>query len=436
MSPWQDDPGRGASGALTADVDARERRRSTRVLAIATGGFTVCFAVWVMFAIVGIPVRKEFGLSEGQFAFLAAIPILTGSILRVPFGILTDRVGGRLLFSALLVASAVPTYLVSRASSYGQLVVLAFFVGLAGVSFAVGIAWVSAWYPASRQGFALGMFGAGNVGASITKLLAPTLVTLIGAGGVAGGFVPGGWRLVPFAYTILLLATAAAVLVVAPRPDHKPAAGRSLRDVSRPLAVLRVWRFGLYYIVVFGAYVALSLWLPKYYVDVYDVGLRDAGFLTAIFIFPASLLRPLGGWLSDRLGARPVTYTAFVVMCGALIWLSFELGIVLFTALVAVVGVMMGIGKASVYRYIADYFPRDVGAVGGLVGAVGGVGGFVLPLLFAWAHDASGRAESTFLVLLVASLVSLIWLHLVVIKMRRDERRRSVAAASGEVVDA
>jgi NNP family nitrate/nitrite transporter-like MFS transporter len=413
--------------ASTTEAQASGER--TRVLVMATLGFTVFFAVWVMFAIVGIPLRKELALSDGQFALLVAIPILTGSILRVPFGILTDHVGGRRVFTALLVVTAIPTYLVSRASGYTELLVLAFFVGLAGVSFAVGIAWVSVWYPHRRQGFALGVFGAGNVGASVTKLLAPSLVALVAAGGVAGGIVPGGWRLVPFVYAFLLLATAVAVWVVAPGPDHRPAHGRTFREVSRPLLILRVWRFGLYYIVVFGAYVALALWLPKYYVDVYGIDLRVAGLLTALFIFPASLLRPLGGYLSDRVGARPVTYTAFIVLCLALSWLSFSMGIVLFTTLVVVVGVMMGVGKASVYKYIADYFPGDIGAVGGLVGAVGGMGGFVLPLLFAWAQAETGRPESTFVVLLGASVVSLLWLHVVVVIMRRDERRRRLAAA-------
>jgi NNP family nitrate/nitrite transporter-like MFS transporter len=409
-------------------VGRDERRDRNRVLAMATVGFTVFFAVWVMFAIVGIPLRKELGLSDEQFALLAAIPILTGSILRVPFGMLTDRVGGRRVFTALLVVTAIPTFLVSQADTYVQLVVLAFFVGLAGVSFAVGIAWVSAWFPSERQGFALGTFGAGNVGASVTKLLAPTLVTLLATAGALGGVIPGGWRLVPFLYAFMLLGTAVATWLVAPSPDHRPARGRSFREINRPLGVLRVWRFGLYYIVVFGAYVALSLWLPKYYVDVYDVDLREAGFLTALFIFPASLLRPLGGHLSDRFGARPVTYTAFVVMCGALVWLAFPVGIWLFTALVVVVGVTMGIGKASVYKYIADYFPRDVGVVGGVVGAVGGLGGFVLPLLFAWAQRRTGEPQSTFVVLLAASVVSLLWLHVVVVKMRRDERRGAATA--------
>jgi NNP family nitrate/nitrite transporter-like MFS transporter len=405
----------------------RELAARTRVLVVATVGFTVFFAVWVMFAIVGIPIREEFDLTDGQFALLVAIPILTGSILRVPVGILTDLIGGRLVFTSLLVVTAIPTYFISRASSYTELLVLAFFLGLSGTSFAVGIAWVSAWYPPERQGFVLGVFGAGNVGASITKLLAPTLVVLVPAAGAASGVVPGGWRFVPFVYTIMLLAMAAVMWTVAPGPDHRPARGRTFREINRPLRVLRVWRFGLYYIVVFGAYVGLALWLPKYYVDVYGVDLRLAGLLTALFIFPASLLRPLGGYLSDRLGPRPVTYTAFIVMCLALTWLSFDLGIVLFTVLVIVVGAMMGIGKASVFRYIADYFPRDMGVVGGLVGAIGGLGGFVLPLLFAWALAETGRPESTFIVLLAASIVSLVWLHLVVIKMRWDERHRTVA---------
>ena len=195
-----------------------------------------------------------------------------------------------------------------------------------------------------------------------------------------------------------------------------PRTAGTLREINRPLRDLRVWRFGLYYIVVFGAYVGLALWLPKYYVDVYGFEPATAGFLTALFIFPASLLRPLGGYLSDRLGPRPVTYTAFIVMCLALTsGCALGVGIVLFTVLVVVVGVMMGIGKASVYKYIADYFPRDVGVVGGLVGAVGGLGGFVLPLLFAWAQRDDRRPESTFLVLLVSALVSLIWLHVVVV---------------------
>ena len=395
----------------------------TRVLTLATAGFTLFFAVWVMFAIVGIPLRKELGLSDGEFALLVAIPILTGSVLRVPIGLLTDVLGGRVVYTALLLVTAVPTFLVGYADSYGTLVVLAFCLGLAGTSFAVGIAWVSAWYPRGKQGFALGTFGAGNVGASVTKLLAPLMVTLVAAGGAAGGVVPGGWRFVPFVYALALVAMAAVVWFVAPVPDLRPGRHRPLREMVRPLRVLRVWRFGLYYIVVFGAYVALALWLPKYYVDVYGLELQEAGLLTSLFIFPASLLRPLGGWLSDRVGARAVTYTAFIFMCLALGALAFPMSIRPFTALVVVVGVTMGIGKASVYKYIADYFPRDVGAVGGLVGAVGGLGGFVLPLLFAWAQGVSGRPQSTFVVLLVAGVFSLLWLHAVVWRMRVLEQR-------------
>jgi len=411
----------------TGLAETAAAKQGTRVLVLSTVGFTLFFAVWVMFAIVGIPLRKELGLSEGDFALLVAIPILMGSILRVPIGILTDRIGGRVVYSSLFFVTAVPTYLVSRADSYGMLLVLAFFVGIAGVSFAVGIAWVSAWYPRERQGFALGTFGAGNVGASITKLLAPTLVTLLAVGGIAGGAIPGGWRFVPFVYAIVLVLAGIAVWFLAPRPDHRPAQGRSVRDQLDPLRYLRVWRFGLYYVVVFGAYVALSLWLPKYYVDVYGFELRNAGFLTAIFIFPASLLRPLGGWLSDRVGARKVTYAVFGTMMAATLGLVVPMGPWLFTALVFVVGASMGIGKASVYKYIPEYYPKDVGAVGGLVGAVGGLGGFVLPLLFAWAHDVSGRPQSTFLVLFVLTVACLVWLHLVVRRMVRSARPETQA---------
>ncbi|MGI9539575.1 MAG: MFS transporter [Miltoncostaeaceae bacterium] len=397
-----------------AEADNRRLGPSGRVLLISTVTFTIFFAVWVMFAIVGIPLRDELDLSAGQFALLLAVPILAGSVLRVPIGMLTDRFGGKHVMVWLLIATAIPTLAVSYVDGYWAILALSFFVGLAGTSFAVGVAWVSVWFPAERQGVALGTFGAGNVGASITKLLAPTLVTLVAAGGLLGGLIPGEWRFVPFIYGIALLVTAVWVWFASPQGDPKPAHGRTLAEMSRPLGVLRVWRFGLYYVVVFGAYVALSLWLPKYYVDVYDQSLVTAGVLTALFIFPASLLRPVGGWLSDLFGARRVTFAAFTGIGLGSVVLFFPVSIAPFTAVIVLIGFAMGIGKASVYKYVPDYFPNDVGAAGGLVGAIGGLGGFFLPLMFTAALKITGNPESTFYVLFAFVAVSIAWLAYVV----------------------
>jgi MFS transporter, NNP family, nitrate/nitrite transporter len=435
------------TGDVTADARADAALASggsTRVLVYSTTAFTLLFAVWVMFAIVGLPLREEFGLTDEQFALLAAIPVLTGSLLRIPLGIATDRWGGRRVFTILLLVTAIPTYLVQFADSYVVLLVFAFLIGLSGASFAVGIAWVSAWYPADRQGFALGTFGAGNVGASITKLAAPVLLTAVAAGGALGGLVPGGWRFVPFVYSITLVAMAVALWLGTPRVDRRPAQGRAFGDLVRPMGSLRAWRFGLYYVVVFGAYVALALWLPKYYVDVFGLELARAGLLTALFIFPASLLRPVGGHLADRFGARRVMYLVFGVMAAASFLLAapeghvvvelpgrgagetaqilpWTMNVWLFTVLIVIIGVAMGVGKAAVFVYIPDYFPGDVGAVGGLVGAVGGLGGFVLPLLFSWAQGVTGMPQGTFMVLFVLIVVSFAWLHLTVLRMLQRE---------------
>lgn len=400
-----------------------------RVLTLATSAFTLCFAVWVMFAIVAIPIREELSLSEAQFALLAAIPVLTGSVLRVPAGILADRIGGRASMIGLLLATAVPTFLVSRVgtddpvTAYEQLLALALLIGVAGTTFAVGVAWVSAWYPPAHKGFALGILGTGNVGASITKLFAPSLVTLVAAGGLAGGIVPGGWRLLPAIYSLALVAMAAVIWLFAPRPDELPARGRGLIEMAKPLARARVWRFGFYYVTVFGAYVALALWLPKYYVEVYGLELHRAGLMTALFIFPASLLRPFGGTLSDRFGARTVTFASFAGIAATSAALCTPMGITAFTVLVCALGVSMGVGKASVYTYVPQYFPGDVGAVGGLVGAIGGVGGFVLPIVFAGAKTASSAPESTFYVMTALALASFAVLTAAVTRLRIAEAR-------------
>jgi len=432
---------------------------STRVLTLSTIAFTLLFAVWLMFGVLGVPIKEELHLDTVQFSWLTAIAILSGSIWRLPLGILTDRVGGRILMALLLLATAIPTFLVAYAHSFTQLMVCAFLFGIAGNSFSVGIAWNAAWADRTRQGFALGVFGAGNVGASITKLIGPALIALVPAS-TAIGFVPGGWRFVPVLYTALLIAMAVALWLASPTPDRHPGSGRPLRALLAPLAEVRTWRFGLYYVVVFGAYVALSLWLPAYYKRVFGLPLGKAALLTALFIFPASLLRPVGGWLSDRFGARPVTYAVFIAMLLACVPLAaparsagvplpfqtsaapdgalgFHVGLAQFVLLIEVLGIGMGLGKASVYKYIAEYFPNEVGAAGGLVGTLGALGGFFLPLGFGYLDKSSGHPESCFWIMGALVLACLVWLHTVVSGIRRRTLRvRPVSVDLGEGIGA
>lgn len=422
---------------------AREAGDRRKVLVLSTTAFTLMFAVWLMFGILGIPIRKEFGLTDVQLSWLSAVAVLNGSFWRLPAGIIADKFGGKRVLGTMLLLTALPAFAISQAQSYPLLLALAFLVGFAGNSFSVGIAWNSVWFPKNQQGAALGVFGAGNVGASVTKFIGPALIASLPAAGLLGGLMPGGWRGIPFIYGCLLILMGLAVFALAPRTDRFPGQGRRLADMLAPLRDVRVWRFGLYYVVFFGAYVALAAWMPKYYVDVFGLDLHDAALLTALFIFPASLLRPLGGYLADRFGARTATYGAFILMLLALLFMmmpsghivlyqpdglggvtnhevmQYQLGLWPFTLCLFLVGVAMGIGKAAVYKHIPEYFPKDVGAVGGLVGMLGGLGGFFLPPLFAYTKTLFGFPQTTFLVVFVITAVSLLWMHLVIHNMMR-----------------
>lgn len=414
---------------------------ANRVMWFSTAAFTLMFAVWLQFGILAIPIRKEFGLTDMQFGWLTAIAILNGSLWRLLFGIWSDRFGARKVMLLLMTATAGAAWLVSQAQTFWQLMGAAFLVGMAGNAFSVGIAWNSAWFPKGRQGFALGLFGAGNVGASVTKFIGPFLIAAVPTAGYYHGWIQGGWRFVPQLYAGMLALMILAVLVFTPWTERRPGQGRTFRQMLQPMRHVRVWRFSLYYVVVFGAYVALSVWLPKYYVDVYEVPLTTAALLTALFIFPASLLRPLGGWLADRMGARGLMYGVLMTLAACFFLLSlpfghivfyvpkaympsgtmealpFSMGIVPFTALIFLVGCAMGIGKAAVFKYVPEYFPHDVGAVGGMVGLLGGLGGFFLPLLFAWMGVLTKIPQTTFAILFLVNAASLFWLHLTVWRM-------------------
>ncbi|MDO5092188.1 MAG: nitrate/nitrite transporter [Propionibacteriaceae bacterium] len=410
---------------------------AVRVVTMSTIAFTLMFAVWLMFGILGIPIQEELGLSDEQLSWISAFAVLNGSMWRLPAGILTDRIGGRRVTLFMLFATAIPAYFVSVANNYVMLLVLAFLVGFAGNLFSVGTAWNSAWFVKDRQGLALGIFGAGNVGASVTKFIGPALITAT-SGAVFVFGVQGGWRLIPVIYAVLLVIVGVVTWLVVPRVDRAPGSSKPIREMLQPLRHIRVWRFSLYYVAVFGAYVALSAWLPKYYTDNFGISLRDAGLLAATFIFPASLLRPLGGWLSDRWGARGAMYWTFAGMLltsGLLIIPNNIITLVPFVLLVFLLGCAMGIGKAAVYKHIPEYFPDNVGSVGGLVGMLGGLGGFVLPPLFAYTKTWSGFPTSTFVCLFALVAACAIWMHVTILQMPRQGTTKSAAAVVAATIN-
>jgi MFS transporter, NNP family, nitrate/nitrite transporter len=398
-------------------------RSQRRALGLSTLAFTVCFAVWTIFSILGVALKDQLGLTETQFGLLIGTPVLTGSIVRIVLGIWTDRYGGRLVYTLTMLAAAVATALLVFAQTYEQFLLAALGVGLAGGSFAVGVAYVSRFYPQNKQGTALGIFGVGNVGAAVTKFLAPFVM------------VAFGWQAVALVWAAALavmaivfwLSTEDDPVLVKRRQEGAPQ--RSLAAEFAPLRDMRVWRFGLYYFFSFGAFVALTLWLPRYLIGVYGFDIKTAGMVAAAYSIPASIFRAYGGTLSDKVGARTVMYWTFGVSAIATFLLalppsdmivhgvtgSFSVNFALspwaFIALMFVLGFFMSLGKAAVYKHIPTYYPANVGAVGGLVGMIGGLGGFVLPLLFGWLNDVTGLWTSCFMALFVLVAVSFALMH-------------------------
>ncbi|RMH93778.1 NarK/NasA family nitrate transporter [Lysobacter pythonis] len=411
---------------LTANVTPGQRNRA---LWSSTFAFTVCFAVWTIFSIIGIQIKKDLGLNDTQFGLLAATPILTGSLVRLFLGVWTEQFGGRVVFSLVMLCGALATWMLTYAHTYVQFLLAALAVGVAGGSFAVGVAYVSKWFPQEKQGTALGIFGAGNVGAAVTKLLAPMVMVAYGWQGVARFWAAG------------LALTAIFYFVFA--KDDPGLTRRKAEGVKpvpfavqmRPLRNIQVWRFSLYYFFVFGAFVALALWLPSYLIGAYGLNVKTAGTIAAFYSIPASLFRIVGGWLSDKIGARRVMYWTLGVSAACTFLLSYPptryivdgaqgpiefrlaMGVVPFTILVFILGFFMSLGKAAVYKHIPAYYPDNVGSVGGVVGMIGGFGGFLLPIMFGAINDAIGIWSSCFMLLFVLVSASLAWMHFAIRRM-------------------
>ncbi|ACA19978.1 major facilitator superfamily MFS_1 [Methylobacterium sp. 4-46] len=404
------------------DPAAPASRDQGRALWLSTLAFTTCFAAWTIFSIIGVQIKKDLGLTDAQFGLLAGTPILTGSLVRLILGIWADQYGGRTVTLAVMLLAALATYLLTYAHDYPTFLLAALGVGLAGGVFSVGVAYVSKWFPKEKQGTALGIFGAGNVGAAVTKFLAPLVM------------VAFGWKAVAQIWALGLVVTALVFYFgTADDPDlaARRRAGASpepLWAMLAPLANLQVWRFSLYYFFVFGGFVALALWLPRYYTGVYGLDIVTAGWLAAAYSIPGSLFRILGGRLADRHGARKVMVWTFAGSCACTFLLSYPathyvvagirgpiafdlaLGPAGFTVLTFALGFFMSLGKAAVFKHIPVYYPDRVGAVGGVVGLIGGLGGFVLPIAFGLMNDLVGVWTSCFMLLFAIAAGSTAWM--------------------------
>jgi len=478
--------------------------QSHKALFLNTLAFTVCFAAWMMNGVLVtfLAANEVFDWGPVEIGWLMGIPVLTGAIFRLPAGMLTDKYGGKPVYGSLLLICAVPMYLLSYADSFLFYALMSAGWGLCGVSFAIGIAFSSVWYPKERQGTALGIFGAGNAGAALTTLFAPTLLNWMTDGGVN----LEGWRQLPVFYAAILAIMGVVFFIFS--TNKKPASsGESFGEMMRSLKQIRVWRFGLYYFLVFGCFVAFAQWLVPYFVNVYTVSLVTAGLLASAFSLPSGVIRAFGGWLSDAMGARAVMYWVLglsVAICFMLVipkmevyspgegimaaqagtvtevsptvvvvgdrryvlqeedrsfddlddqmvvfptttsWhepavevgqqvgrrqllargitkIYFQANVWIFAFFVILLGSVWGVGKAAVYKHIPDYFPEEVGVVGGMVGVLGGLGGFFCPIIFGYLLDWTGLWTSCWMFMWVISCICLFWMHNVIQSMERAE---------------
>ena len=395
-----------------------KKGQALSVLMVSTLAFTMCFMVWMMFGVIGIPIKKALGLNATEFGLLTATPVLTGSLIRVPLGIWTDKFGGRIVMTILMALTVPAIWLMSYATVYWHFLVIGLFVGLAGGSFSVGTPYVARWFPKNQQGFAMGVYGAGNSGAAVNKFVAPALV------------VAFGWAMVPQTYAVIMLLTVVLFWFFSySDPTHLVSSNVKFSDQLKLLKDPKVIKYCQYYSIVFGGYVALSLWMVQYYVGEFGLDIRTAALLAACFSLPGGVLRAVGGWMSDKWGAHSVTWWVMWVSWICLFLLSYPqtdftiltttgpktfhlgLNVYAFTGLMFILGIAFAFGKASVFKYISDDYTDNIGAISGIVGLAGGLGGFVLPIMFGVLMDITGIRSSAFMLMYGVVWVSLIWMY-------------------------
>lgn len=413
---------------------------ANRALAMATIAFAANFSVWTLYAVLALELQGKFDLSATQLGLFFSAPVFTGAIGRIPAGILAERYNPKTIYTCQMLLAAPPLFMLPYIETLWGYMWLGLWIGLSGTSFTIGIRYVTDWFDSQRQGTAMGVFGAGNTGAAITLALAPFLVER------------WGWSSLGPIYGAGLILMALSFALLAPKNKNTVTVLQSTLTPMEAIRDIRVWRFGLYYYFVFGSFLALLLWLPQYYVSAYNLNFPQAMAFTLFFVATSSMVRALGGWFADRYGGRAVNWTVFWICLVCLFFLSYprttmtihgvhqdvqlqiEVNVWLFTALIFVIGIAQGFGRASVYKTIHDYFPQQMGLVGGMVAAIGALGGCTLPILFGLAVDIIGIHTACFMVLysvLAACMIVMFFAN----KADRFQRRVQHAATHNFLED-
>lgn len=361
-----------------------------RALVLATVSFALCFSVWGLVAPLAPQFQELYELSNTQISVVIATPVILGALFRIPLGLLTDRFGGRAVFTGLMLVVAVPVLFIGLlGGSFGGLLFWGFLLGLAGASFAVGVPFVNKWFPPHMQGLALGIYGMGNIGTAIAAYSAPAIAAFY------------GWQWAFWVFIVPLIAMAAIFWTLgrdAPSAGPRPSVTAGLvlfREEVMP------WVLSLFYFLTFGGFVAMGIYLPKLLVDLFGFTQTGAGLRAAGFVVLATLSRPVGGWLADKIGGSRTLMISFAILPVMALILSFEPGIFLFTIGALTSAVLFGLGNGAVFKLVAEYYPAKTGAVTGVVGAAGGLGGFFPPLVLGVVRDATGAYTLGFVFLAV-----------------------------------
>ena len=401
---------------------------------MATITFAVNFSVWTLYSVMSIELTQKLGLSGTQIGILLSAPIITGALLRLPIGILCERYSSKTLLIIQMLIIVPPLFLLPKIESYQGYVCIGALIGVSGVSFTIGIRYLTDWFESTEQGTAMGVFGAGNAGAALSLILVPYIQDV------------WGWQYIGPVYSVMVLISCLAFWLIAPKtpPYVTSKQHQDFAFFIKPLAEAKVWRFGLYYYFVFGSFLALILWLPQYYVNAYKLAFNQAMALTLLFVISSSMARAAGGWLADRFGARQVNWNVFWICLICLFFLSYppttmtihgvekdvilsiELNVWIFTLLLLVIGLAQGFGRASVYKLINDHYPEQMGSVGGMVAMLGALGGCTLPVLFGLVVDMVGVYSACFMLLYGVLAACMLLMHLA-IKHERYQQRVSKA---------